>query len=195
MATKKTKKKTTRKKKKTTTRKKAPAKKKTKKKRTRAEAGKTARTEGHRYERTIVNTWKARFEEREWADGVRRTDQSHRAYLPDVHGVPALWQELGKNSAANPEKKLEQAIGDVLRSPEYSDSCMPISVTRKRGGTDVVAMRLADLHRILHFIRVLEQRVPSKAVVQMPLADFMDLYDLAGLDAPSAVIPQQKEAA
>lgn len=176
-------------------------KKKTKAKRAakvpaRKKAGKKKPTNGrrigHDYERLIVNEWKARFQDREWAEGVRRTDQSHRAYLCDVHGVPGLWQECGKNSRALPKKKLEQAVEDLKRS-SYADDLTPISVTREHRGEHTVAIRLSDFDYLLKVIAALKRRAPGRIVVQLGLHDFMDVYDLAEVDL-AGTIPVQKES-
>lgn len=169
-----------------TVRRKASSKKKiTKKKaaKTPSQRGRSSRQTGHSWERKVVNLWKERFADREWADSVRRTDQGHKAHLGDIHGVPRLWQEAGINSAANPKKKLAQAIRDSTEAG--FETCVPIAVLRPKQGRYDVHLRLSDLAFMLGKMKEAgfnPELNCTDITVQLGLASFMELYDMSELE-------------
>ena len=161
------------------------------KKRTPQQVGRYARSSGHQWERDVVNLWKARFCDRPWAERVRRTDQGHRAHLCDVHGVPGLWQECGKGAAANPVKKLNQAIEDAKKAG--FDQCIPVAVLRPKRGRYEVWLRLSDLISMTSSRKFRPSSLYVKRTVCLSLSDFMDVYDAQDLDVLMTQTPLPKE--
>lgn len=104
-----------------------------------------ARTFGKTFERAIVHEMKEAFAGYSFADMIRRSDQSHRAWLPDVTGVPGLWIECQVAARTSPYGKLAQAIRDVqqFKGKEYA---IPIAITRQKGSPTISAtLCLSDL--------------------------------------------------
>lgn len=156
--------------------------------RTSAQA-KRAREYGHEFERTIVNAVKARFVDRPWADTVRRSDQSHRAWLPDVAGWPALWPECETTDAShlNPIKKLEQGIRDAKA---HGVGLVPVAITRRKGSPKIRAtLRLCDLVLMLTGEDFSDDSLGDRPV-ELAFEDFCDLYDDARFDMTTHKMPE-----
>lgn len=175
--------------KKKVTKKKATKKKATKKKVSRKVLGKRSRRSGHDFEREIVRTVKDEFQDREWAEGVRRSDQGHRADLPDVCGWPGLWSECQSAVKPTPVKKLEQAERD-----SKGRRVIPIAIThRKRTAAKRVTMRAEHFAWLIARYKRLTEK-ETTIPVEMSLDDFLLLYEGAAVDLdPDAENIQKKE--
>lgn len=103
-------------------------------------SGAHSRTKGQSFERWVAQQYRLK-----WPDKiVRRSQQSHKAFEPDVvvEGVP-LWTECQIAARPNPLMKLDQAEEDCFAcySPMH-----PIVVWRKTSGrTTWVTMRFGTL--------------------------------------------------
>lgn len=91
--------------------------------------GASQRTKGHNFERAIANAFRKRWPH--LADRIRRSQQAHQAFEPDVviEGVP-LWVECQCSRKPTPMAKLEQAEGDIARC---AIDMVPVAVWRKSG--------------------------------------------------------------
>jgi hypothetical protein len=152
-------------------------------KRTRAAIGKQARAFGHAFEREIVHRFRVFFAAYEWSDEVRRSDQAHKAWLPDVAGVPGLWPECQVAEQSTPEKKLAQAIRDSLEQRQRRGSRlpMPVAITRRKGTKAIKAtLTLGDLaHLFEHALRNGKHGGVAEimqAPVSLDVEQFMQLF-------------------
>jgi hypothetical protein len=142
----------------------------------RSQIGKSARRTGHDFERAVVRLWKERFKDYSWSSKVRRTDQGHKAHLCDVWGVPGLWQELGINSAADPKRKMAQALKDLA---SVEEDLVPLAVLRPKKGKYEVHIRFIDfLEMIAKSYSCLEN---DEFLISMDLNSFMDFYESTNL--------------
>jgi hypothetical protein len=143
--------------------------------RTREQKGRRARQYGHSFERLIVRKVKERFAHSRWAEHVRRSDQSHRASLPDVTGWPKLWPELETAEDPDPAGKLAQAQRDVGALP-YRAKPIPVAITHKKRARRIfVTLALDDVARMIG-PRPVSVDVASFPVT-MQLEDFFVLYE------------------
>jgi len=118
--------------------------------RTKSAIGRQARAFGHAFERDVVHEFKEHFRDEAWAENLRRSDQSHRAWLPDVTGVPGLWIECQVAQHIQPEVKLKQAIRDTAKFKDQNKLVMPVAITRRKGQQMICATLTAwDLSRLM----------------------------------------------
>src|SRR5688572_16833521 len=108
--------------------------------------GAMQRRKGHAFERDIAKAYRAKWPE--LASEIRRSQQAHSAFEPDVvvPGVP-LWTECTVGVAPDPKRKLLQAERDTCL---FTESIYPVVVWRKSGRRTVHAtMRLRTLRVLL----------------------------------------------
>jgi hypothetical protein len=159
-------------------------------KRSKSAIGRQARALGHIFERRMVKAVRRRFPDRHWTQLVRRTDQSHRAHLPDVHGVPGLWPECQTAENITPEAKLKQATRDAREYGRAHAKAPPIAVAlvRRKGSKHVTAtMDAIDLHWML--TRMIEQGHELDIPVTLALDDFLAIYDFGKVDEGNTTTP------
>lgn len=145
-----------------------------------------SRTSGRTFERTIVNWLKARYQDQPWAQELRRSDQTHRAWLSDVTGVPGLWIECQLATTPFPARKLQQAMRDVAEYAVAGKKAIPIAVTkRKHSASTEVTLCLGDLARLL---RASCEKPLFERPVTLALEAFFDLWDCASYGSDSAVL-------
>jgi len=155
------------------------------KKKAKSQLGRTARQYGHAFENLIKNKVKKKFEAYPWAERVRRSDQSHRAWLPDVAEWPMLWPECQTTEHPNPDKKMQQGEADCIK---HGFGLIPICVWRKKRAQSINVTLDA---RALFFMMELAGDIVSSAaehfdelgrrLVTMDFEDFLVLYDQARL--------------
>lgn len=152
-----------------------PSTKTKKKVRSRSAIGRQARAFGHEFERAIVHEFKEHFKDEPWAESVRRSDQSHRAWLPDVTGVPGLWPECQVAQNIQPEVKLKQALRDTARFKSQNKIVCPVAITRRKGQQTInVTVRAHDLG--LMILSAAGDPEARDAAVSMSLDAFLELY-------------------
>lgn len=90
-----------------------------------------ARRKGHDFERKVA----ARLRQK-WPDlTVRRSQQAHQAFEPDVvvegEGAPPIWVEC-HHGKTDPRKKYEQAVRDVDKAGNGADPVVVFCPPRSR---------------------------------------------------------------
>lgn len=151
--------------------------------RTKSAIGRQARKFGHNFERAVVNIFKETFAGEQWAEFIRRADQAHKAYLPDVTGVPGLWPELQAANHVTPLAKLQQAMRDTEPYRREDKEVIPLAITRAKGDSSIAAkvtMRLSDAAFLLS--ESSKRTLGSDEVTAtISLTDFLALYEGARL--------------
>ncbi len=147
----------------------------------RKKIGARSRTYGHNFERLIVRMFKERFVGSWWAKKVRRSDQTHKAALPDVDGVPQLWPECQTAENPEPAKKHAQAVMDVEKA---GVAAVPVVIIRKKRSTKIHAyLTVADLVDMLSAAGALDSLHEhgwadlGEPLVCVDLPTFFDLFD------------------